>query len=57
VDSTLGLLLSGDEPLTADAVETLLRSGQEPPPVPDVSVEPVDLAAYDLLLPGEEVAG
>jgi hypothetical protein len=56
VDSTLGLLLSGDEPLTADAVETLLRSGQEPPPVPDVSVEPVDLAAYDLLLAGEEVA-
>jgi hypothetical protein len=56
VDSTLGLLLSGDEPLTADAVETLLRSGQEPPPVPDVSVEPVDLAAYDLLLAGEKVA-
>ena len=57
VDGALQVLLSGDEPLTADAVEQMVRSGQEPPPVPDVSVEPVDLAAYDLLLAGEEAAG
>jgi len=57
VDSALGVLLSGDEPLTADAVETLVRSGQKLPPVTEVNVEPVDLAAYDLLLAGEEVAG
>jgi hypothetical protein len=57
VDGALQVLLSGDELLTADAVEQIVRSGQEPPPVPEVSVEPVDLSAYDLLLAGEEVAG
>lgn len=57
VDGALQVLLSGDEPLTAPAVEQIVRSGQEPPSVPDVSVEPVDLAAYDLLLAGEEAAG
>ena len=57
VDGALQVLLSGDEPLTADAVEKLVGSGQEPPLVPDVSVEPVDLTAYDLLLAGEEAAG
>ena len=57
VDGALQVLLSGDAPLTADAVEKRVRSGQEPPPVPEVSVEPVDLSAYDLLLAGEEVAG
>jgi hypothetical protein len=57
VDGALQVLLCGDAPLTADAVERLVRSGQEPPPVPDVSVEPIDLTAYDRLLVGEEVAG
>lgn len=57
VDGALQVLLSGDEFLTADAVEQIVRSGQEPPAVPEVSVEPVDLTAYDLLLAGEEVAG
>ena len=39
------------------AVEALVRSGQELPSVTEVSVEPVDLTAYDVLLAGEEVAG
>jgi hypothetical protein len=57
VDSALRLLLGGNEPLTAAAVETLVRSGQELLPITDVNVEPVDLKTYDLLLAGEEVAG
>jgi len=57
VDGALRVLLSSDEPLTAAAVEALVRSADEIHPVPEVSVEPVDLTAYDLLLVGEEVAG
>ena len=57
VDGALRVLLSGDQPLSADAVETLVRSGQELPPVTEVNVELVDLTAYDVLLAGEEVAG
>jgi hypothetical protein len=57
VDSALRVLLSSDEPLTADAVEKLVRSGQELPPLTEVNVEAVDLTAYDVLLAAEEVAG
>jgi hypothetical protein len=57
VDCALQVLLSSDESLSADAVEALVRSGQELPSVTEVSVEPVDLTAYDVLLAGEEVAG
>jgi hypothetical protein len=57
VDSALRVLLCSDEPLTAEAAQRLVRSGQELPPVTEVNVEPVDLAAYDVLLAGEEVAG
>jgi len=57
VDNALRVLLSRDEPLTAAAVEALVRSADEIHPVPAVNVEPVDLTDYDLLLVGEEVAG
>jgi len=57
VDSALQVLLANDEPLSADAVEALVRSDQELPSVTEINVEPVDLAAYDILLAGEEVAG
>jgi hypothetical protein len=57
VDDALRVLLGQAAPLSAAAVEALVRSGQELPPPTEVMVEPVDLAAYDLLLATEEVAG
>ena len=57
VDDALRVLLRQAPPLTAAAVEEVVRSGQKLPPATEVSVEPVDLRAYDLLLATEEVAG
>ncbi len=56
VDDALRMLLAQEGPLTAAAVEELVRSGQEIPPATDVTVEPVDLRAYDMLLAAAEVA-
>ncbi|MFQ5859325.1 MAG: IS21 family transposase [Anaerolineae bacterium] len=56
VDDALRVLLGRDGPLTAAAVEELVRSGQEIPPATEVTVAPVDLGAYDLLLASAEVA-
>jgi hypothetical protein len=55
VDDALRVLLGQDRPLTAAAVEELVRSGQEIAPATDVTVEPVDLGTYDLLLARAEV--
>ncbi len=57
VDDALRVLLGQDRPLTAAAVEELVRSGREIPPATEVRVEPVDLSTYDLLLASAEVAG
>lgn len=47
--------MCGRQPITADAVEALVRAQQIPSPVTDVAVAPVDLASYDRLLSMEEV--
>lgn len=52
VDDALRLLLATDQPLTPDSVEALVRSGRVLPPATGIQVAPVDLAAYDVLLPG-----
>jgi hypothetical protein len=51
VDDALRLLLAGEGQLTAAAVELLVRSEQPLPPATAVVIAPVDLAAYDTLLP------
>jgi hypothetical protein len=55
VDDALRVLVGRDEPLTAAAVEQLVRSGQEIAPPTEVTVAPVDLGAYDRLLASAEV--
>jgi hypothetical protein len=52
VDDALRLLLGAAVPLTSAAVDRLVRSGQALPPATEVRIAPVDLAAYDRLLPG-----
>lgn len=53
VDDALRLLFASGDPVTADAVEEIVRSGQEAPPVTEVAVKAVDLSAYDALLSRE----
>lgn len=48
--------LCGRQPITAEAVEELVRAQQLPSPVTEVGVVAVDLACYDRLLSMEEVA-
>ena len=48
--------LCGRQPITAEAVEELMRAQQLPSPVTEVGVVAVDLACYDRLLTMEEVA-
>jgi hypothetical protein len=48
--------LCGRQPITAEAVEGLVRAQQLPSPVTEVGVVAVDLACYDRLLSMEEVA-
>ena len=48
--------LCGRQPITAEAVEQLLRAQQPLSSVTEVGVVAVDLACYDRLLSGEEVA-
>jgi hypothetical protein len=56
VDDALRLLLDQGQPIVAETVKALVRSGQQVPPPTDVAVVPTDLAVYDTLLNGEEVA-
>ena len=42
-------------PLSFEAVEAKVCSAQQPPPLTDVYIEEVDLAAYDRLLDLEQV--
>lgn len=50
VDDALRLLFASDEPITAEAVLDIVKSGREVPPPTDVAIPAVDLAAYDALL-------
>ena len=58
VDDARRILLNSEglgkkQPFTAEAVEEMVHSAQEIPPVTDVVIDPVDLAAYDQLLSSE----
>ncbi len=55
VDGALRALIDAEQPITAQSVETLVKSGQTPPPVTEVRIDPVDLALYDGLLDGLEL--
>jgi hypothetical protein len=50
VDETLHHLLNRDEPLSAQAVEEIVKAGQEFSAPREVAVDPVDLGDYDFLL-------
>ena len=59
VEGALRLLLNQEQALSSHAVEALVRSGQQPVPITEVQIAPVNLAAYDALCPAasaEEVA-
>ena len=55
VDDALRVLIDAEQPITAQSVEALVKSGQTPPPVTDVRIDPVDLGLYDGLLEGFDV--
>jgi hypothetical protein len=55
VDEALRLMISREEPITADAVKCHLTAGVITSEVTDVAVEAVDLACYDALLVEAEV--
>ncbi len=57
VEAALGLLLRTEQPIRFEALKERVSAGQEPPPVTDVKILPVDLRSYDRLLEGKEVAG
>jgi len=56
VDEALRHLLKEGGPITAKAVEALVRRQREIPPVTEVAVDPVDLTGYDELVTDREVA-
>lgn len=57
VDEALRHLFHEGQPISFEAVETLVRRGQELPSVTQVTVGPVDLTGYDsLMVPSQEVA-
>ena len=55
VDDALRALIGAEQPITAQSVEALVKSGQTPPPVTGVQIDPVDLGLYDGLLEGFDV--
>jgi hypothetical protein len=56
VDEALRLLIHEDQPITAEGVKEILRSGSKGPEPRDVQIEAVDLRIYDGLLEAREVA-
>jgi transposase len=56
VDSALDNLLSRDEPLSAEAVEAMVKAAQGCCAPREVAVDPVDLGQYDYLLCAQEEA-
>jgi hypothetical protein len=55
-DEALRHLLHEGQPISFEAVEALVRRGQEIPSATAVTVGPVDLVGYDTLMTGQEVA-
>ena len=51
VQAALEVLLADNQPISVDAVRTLVTGGRRPE-VPDLATEPIDLASYDELLVG-----
>jgi hypothetical protein len=56
VDDALRHLIDQGQAIAAETVKALVKSGQQVPPATDVAITPTDLAAYDKLLGGGEVA-
>jgi len=56
VDEALRFLFNQNIPISAEAVESFVFSGQKPAPVTDVTIQSIVLHAYDCLLGGVEVA-
>ena len=50
VDEALRHLLNEGRPISFEAVEALVRRGQEIPSATQVTIDPVDLAGYDVLM-------
>lgn len=50
VEDALRLLMAADEPISSAAVAALVASGQQPAPLTEVLVDPVNLSDYDGLL-------
>ena len=50
VDEALCLLIERGEPITVQAVDAIVRSGQRPADPVGITIPPVDLAAYDAIL-------
>jgi hypothetical protein len=50
VDDALRLLIDCGEPITADAVDEIVQSGQRAASPVEITIPPVDLAAYDAIL-------
>ena len=55
-DEALRHLFNEGQPISFEAVEALVRHGQEIPSATTVTVGPVDLVGYDTLMAGQEVA-
>ncbi len=49
VEGALRMLMDGEKPVSAAAVDALVKSGTKPPPVTEVRIAPVQLADYDAL--------
>jgi len=56
VDDALRGLLATDDPVTAERVTACVQAGQTPPSATDVTIDPVNLLAYDHLLTSVEVS-
>lgn len=50
VDDALRLLIARGEPISHQAVQAVVRSGQRPAEPVEITIAPVDLAAYDAIL-------
>ena len=56
VHEALRALIEREQSISAEAVQEIMRSGQELKPATDVVIPDVELAQYDALLEPEEVA-
>jgi len=56
VDDALRLLIERQEPLTAEAVNSIVQSGQQAADPMQVSIPQIDLAAYDVMLAAGRVS-